>query len=57
VFPGEPKAADHLLQETATIRRTPHIAWKTRESLDRLAEILFANMEAFLRGESLNRVR
>ncbi|EMR8836409.1 D-2-hydroxyacid dehydrogenase, partial [Neisseria gonorrhoeae] len=35
---------------------TPHTAWASREALDRLFEILLANIHAFVKGEAQNRV-
>ena len=35
---------------------TPHTAWASREALDRLFDILLANINAFVKGETQNRV-
>lgn len=35
---------------------TPHTAWASREALDRLFDILLANIHAFVKGEAQNRV-
>lgn len=35
---------------------TPHTAWASREALDRLFDILLANINAFVKGEVQNRV-
>lgn len=35
---------------------TPHTAWASREALDRLFDILLANINAFMKGEAQNRV-
>ncbi|MET2973268.1 NAD(P)-dependent oxidoreductase, partial [Vibrio harveyi] len=35
---------------------TPHVAWGSDSSIQRLAEILIENINAFERGESLNRL-
>jgi glycerate dehydrogenase len=35
---------------------TPHIAWSSREAMQRLADQLLDNIEAFVRGEARNRV-
>lgn len=35
---------------------TPHIAWASREAMQTLADQLVASLEAFVRGEMLNRV-
>ncbi|WP_108044150.1 D-2-hydroxyacid dehydrogenase [Neisseria cinerea] len=35
---------------------TPHTAWASREALDRLFDILLANINAFVKGEAKNRV-
>ena len=36
---------------------TPHVAWASDEAMQRLADQLIDNLEAFMRGESLRRVR
>ncbi|EOB70282.1 S-adenosyl-L-homocysteine hydrolase, NAD binding domain protein [Neisseria meningitidis 65012] len=35
---------------------TPHTAWASREALDRLFDILLANIHSFVKGEAQNRV-
>lgn len=35
---------------------TPHVAWSSREAMQRLADQLIDNLEAFVRGEERNRV-
>jgi len=35
---------------------TPHTAWASHEALDRLFDILLANINAFMKGEAQNRV-
>lgn len=57
VFRHEPRPPDCCLRGTDRALCTPHIAWKTREAINTLADLVLANMESFLRGESLNRVR
>jgi glycerate dehydrogenase len=35
---------------------TPHVAWSSREAMQRLADQLIDNLEAFVAGEPRNRV-
>ncbi len=35
---------------------TPHVAWASREAMQTLADQLVDSLEAFVRGEMLNRV-
>jgi glycerate dehydrogenase len=35
---------------------TPHVAWSSREAMQRLADQLMDNIDAFVRGEERNRV-
>lgn len=50
--PGKPL----LDVELPNLIVTPHIAWASREAMQTLADQLVANLEAFVRGERLNRV-
>jgi glycerate dehydrogenase len=60
VLEVEPPPADHPLLrlhgEIDTLIITPHVAWASRDSLDRLGEQLIQNVEAFVRGEPRNLV-
>lgn len=57
VFRHEPRLPDCCLRGTKGALCTPHIAWKTVESLNTLADVVLANIESFLGGGTLNRVR
>ena len=54
-----PQPDDPLLraQELPNFILTPHVAWASDEAMQRLADQLIDNLEAFMRGESLRRVR
>jgi glycerate dehydrogenase len=60
VLEVEPPPSDHpllrLQGELDTLLVTPHVAWASRDSLDRLGEQLMQNIEAFVRGEPRNLV-
>lgn len=58
VLESEPPPADHpLLQlQHPNLIVTPHIAWASAPSLQRLGEILQANLDSFLAGQLQNRV-
>ncbi len=57
VFDQEPPLPlDHPLLHTPNTIVTPHIAFASVESLEQRAEIVFENLYAWLRGESLNPV-
>ena len=58
VLTQEPPIAGNPLLETdiPNLIITPHIAWASRESRQRLVDELTANIRAFLAGESRNRV-
>ncbi len=57
VFETEPPlAADHPLLGCPNVIVTPHIAFASRESMERRAEIVFDNLYAWLEGGQKNRV-
>ncbi len=56
VLSVEPPPPDHPLFRAPNCLITPHMAWATREARQRLLDITFQNIEAFLGGESRNRV-
>jgi glycerate dehydrogenase len=51
-----PKDGSPLIAELPNFLLTPHIAWSAREARQRCLDEVAANVEAFLRGESRNRV-
>ncbi|MDF7668118.1 D-2-hydroxyacid dehydrogenase [Lactobacillus sp. ESL0703] len=50
----EPIAADSPLLTARNCYITPHIAWAPHETRDRLLQIVFDNLRAYLNGEKLN---
>lgn len=58
VLDTEPPPADHplLAAELPNLIVTPHVAWASLEAQQRLADEVMANVAAFARGESRNRV-
>ena len=58
VLSVEPPAHDHpmLAAQLPNLLITPHTAWSARESRCRLMENVGANIDAFLAGQSLNRL-
>ena len=54
VLSTEPPKADNPLLHAKNCFITPHIAWATRAARLRLLKIASANLEAFMKGESLN---
>lgn len=55
VFENEPPlASDHPLMHTPNTLLTPHIAFASEESMNRRAEIVFHNLEAWLAGKPEN---
>ncbi len=58
VLEVEPPPPDHplLTADLPNLIITPHVAWASLEAQQRLADEVMANIAAFLRGESRNRV-
>lgn len=57
VLTEEPMAADNLLYKVGDSTKliiTPHIAWATVEARQRVADEVYKNIEAFLKGEKRN---
>ncbi|MEM1326834.1 MAG: D-2-hydroxyacid dehydrogenase [Bacteroidota bacterium] len=54
VLSKEPPPADHPLFGLPNCIITPHVAWATKESRERLLEICVENIKAFLKGEPRN---
>ena len=52
----EPIEADNPLLKLKNCVLTPHIAWATRESRERLLQIVADNLRAFLGGSPINKV-
>ncbi|WEV70365.1 D-2-hydroxyacid dehydrogenase [Lactobacillus sp. ESL0785] len=50
----EPIPATSPLLTAKNCYITPHIAWAPKETRDRLLQIVFANLRAYLNGENLN---
>lgn len=58
VLSEEPPRRGNLLLEAnlPNLIITPHVAWASREAMQTLADQLIDNLEAFVRGDVLNRV-
>ncbi|MBU1665344.1 MAG: D-2-hydroxyacid dehydrogenase [Gammaproteobacteria bacterium] len=58
VLSGEPpREGNPLLDlDLPNFLLTPHVAWSSREAMQRLGDQLIDNIEAFVRGEECNRV-
>lgn len=56
VMDREPPLADNPLLAQPHAYITPHIAWATKEARQRWLDICFANVEAFIKGEPINKV-
>ena len=56
VLSQEPPLSDHPLTRLQNCFVTPHHAWATRESRQRLMDIVVGNVEAFIKGEPRNLV-
>ena len=57
VLTEEPMSADNLLYKVGDSTKliiTPHIAWATVEARQRVADEVYKNIEAFLKGEKRN---
>ncbi|OGT90609.1 MAG: glycerate dehydrogenase [Gammaproteobacteria bacterium RIFOXYA12_FULL_61_12] len=56
VLSQEPPSGNPLLDSLPNLLITPHIAWASRESRQRLVEEVRLNISAFLKGDRRNRV-
>ncbi|RPH98413.1 MAG: hydroxyacid dehydrogenase, partial [Calditrichaeota bacterium] len=56
VLTQEPPPADHPLLTAANCAITPHIAWATQASRQRLLKAVADNIESFLNGHPQNQV-
>lgn len=56
VLKCEPPSANHPLNGAPNLLITPHIAWGSVESRERLVNELISNLSAFLEGKERNRV-
>ncbi len=54
VVSKEPMEKDNVLHKAPNCIITPHIAWATPESLNRLCECVALNLKSFLEGGNLN---
>ncbi len=54
VLAQEPPKANHPLQNAPNCFLTPHMAWMTREAVDRLLETVVENIRAFTEGKPQN---
>ena len=54
VVSAEPIRGDNPLLMAKNCFITPHIAWASRESRQRLMDTAVANLQAFLAGEAVN---
>ena len=54
VFEKEPPDKDNPLFSLPNVVATPHIAWNTRQSQERLAEGVAENIESYLAGKPIN---
>ena len=56
VFVQEPVNSDNKLLKMDNVVLTPHIAYKTKEALNRRMEVTVSNISDFLKGKKNNRV-
>lgn len=54
VLSTEPPKADNPMLNAKNVYFTPHIAWSTNESRERLLKLLEGNIEAFVNGNPIN---
>jgi glycerate dehydrogenase len=54
VLSVEPPADDHILLNTKNLKISPHIAWASIESRQRLIDIVYHNLHSFLEGKPVN---
>ena len=51
VYPAEPLDPSHPITKLSNVVLTPHIGSATWETRSRMAELVYANLEAFMKGE------
>lgn len=56
VFAQEPINSDNRLLELDNVVLTPHVAYKTKEALNRRMEVTVKNISNFLQNKRTNRV-
>lgn len=56
VLTEEPMRTDCVLKNTENCIITPHTAWASREARERLVKLVSDNLEAFLKGNPVNKV-
>lgn len=57
VFEVEPPlSTDHPLLHAKNTIVTPHVAFATKESMEIRAEIVFRNIDMWLKGEQINKI-
>lgn len=56
VLDGEPMRKDHPFFDVPNCIITPHIAWASFEARQRLVNIVYDNLKAFIDGEPINNV-
>jgi len=56
VFARNMARARELVLDLPSFLLTPHVAWSSRETMQRLADQLFENIEAFVSGSPRNLV-
>jgi glycerate dehydrogenase len=54
VLAAEPPKENHILRGVKNLKTSPHIAWASFEARQKLVEIVFYNLKAFLEGRSEN---
>lgn len=54
VFENEPIAKNHPLVKFENVILTPHVAWGSKEAVEKLVDIAINNVEAFLSGRLKN---
>ena len=54
VLAVEPPSENHILMGVKNLKISPHIAWASFEARQKLVEIVFQNLKAFLEGRSEN---
>ena len=57
VLDQEPMRADCILQKARNLTVTPHVAWAALETRQRLTDIVYQNLAAYLAGRPVNVVR